>query len=78
MIALLDIVCDRKIKELQEYLNANRKILINEQLFTEATLNKLPVNGDFINKREVLIHLIFHCCIEFDSVKSEKGEILSF
>ncbi|BDG76186.1 MULTISPECIES: ankyrin repeat domain-containing protein [Wolbachia] len=68
-----------KIKELQEYLNDNSEIVINKRLFALAILNKIPVNGDLINKEGgKIVYPILHHCIEHDSAISEKKEKLSF
>ncbi|WP_265025254.1 ankyrin repeat domain-containing protein [Wolbachia endosymbiont (group B) of Pammene fasciana] len=85
MTDLLKIINDgekkftEKIKELQEYLNDNSEIVINKRLFALAILNKIPVNGDLINKEGgKIVYPILHHCIEHDSVISEKKEKLSF
>ncbi|RDD35712.1 hypothetical protein Wcon_00007 [Wolbachia endosymbiont of Cylisticus convexus] len=68
-----------KIKELQEYLTDDREVVINKTLFTEAIVNKVPVNGELINKEiGKIVYPILHHCIKFDSARSEKGDILPF
>ncbi|KLT22027.1 ankyrin repeat domain protein [Wolbachia endosymbiont of Armadillidium vulgare str. wVulC] len=67
-----------KIKELQEYLTDDREIVINKTLFTEAIVNRVPVNGDPINRQGDIVYPILHHCIKFDNARSEKGDILPF
>ena len=79
MNTLSKIVRDRKIKELQEYLNDNKEIVINQKLFIGATLNKTPANGGLINKEGgKIVYPILHHCIKHDRARCEKGERLSF
>lgn len=78
-MTLLEFVVNRKIKELQEYLNNNEEIEINKTLFTEAILNRTPVNKDLINKEGgKIVYPILHHCIQHYSVRSKEGKILSF
>ncbi|WGJ62355.1 hypothetical protein [Wolbachia endosymbiont of Frankliniella intonsa] len=86
MTALLKIINDKekkfteKIKELQEYLNDNKEIVINKELFILALLNIYPRNGDVINNEvEKIVYPILHHCIAHDSAISEekKGVIVS-
>ncbi|WP_264684909.1 MULTISPECIES: ankyrin repeat domain-containing protein [unclassified Wolbachia] len=68
-----------KIKELQEYLNDNSEIVIKKELFSLAILNKIPVNGDLINKEGgKIVYPILKHCIKHNSARSEKGDILPF
>ncbi|WP_353287421.1 ankyrin repeat domain-containing protein [Wolbachia endosymbiont (group B) of Gerris lacustris] len=85
MTALLKIInnpdrdYNKKVIELQNYLNDNKEIVINKQLFALAISNKIPVNGDLINKEGgKIVYPILHHCIEHDSAISEKKEKLSF
>lgn len=85
MTALLKIINNKekkfieKIKELQEYLNNNKKIVINEELFKLAISNRAPVNGNLINKEGgKIVYPILHHCIKHDSARSKEGNILPF
>lgn len=85
MTALLTIInnsdkdYDKKIIELQNYLNDNREIVINKELFTLIISNRTPINKDPINKKGgKIIYPILHHCIEHNSAISEKKEKLSF
>ncbi|WP_349967459.1 ankyrin repeat domain-containing protein [Wolbachia endosymbiont of Armadillidium arcangelii] len=85
MTALLKIINSlhknfiEKIEELQKHLNDNREIVINKTLFTDTIVNRVPVNGELINKKiEKIVYPILHHCIKFDSARSEKGDILPF
>ncbi|WP_264377581.1 ankyrin repeat domain-containing protein [Wolbachia endosymbiont (group B) of Philonthus cognatus] len=76
---LLTFVTNRKIKELQEYLNDNSEIVINKNLFTEAISNRAPRNGSPINKEGgKIVYPILKHCIKHNSARSEKGDILPF
>ncbi|WP_108784415.1 ankyrin repeat domain-containing protein [Wolbachia endosymbiont of Bemisia tabaci] len=83
MTALLEIInnldkdYDKKIIELQNYLNDNSEIVINWELFGLA-ITKNIVNETVINERKKPVYLILHHCIERNSAKSKKGETLSF
>lgn len=85
MTALLKIInnpdkdYDKKVIELQNYLKDNSEIVINKTLFTEAILDRIPVNKDPINKEGgKIVYPILHHCIEHDNARSEKRERLSF
>ncbi|MGX9891856.1 ankyrin repeat domain-containing protein [Wolbachia endosymbiont of Protocalliphora sialia] len=82
---LMTIICNRheslekKIKELQEYLNDNNEIVINKELFILALLNIVPINGDLINKEGgQIVYPILHHCIKHRSAISEEKKELSF
>lgn len=85
MTALLKIInnrdkdYDKKVIELQKYLNDNKEIVINKELFKLAISNRAPVNGNLINKEGgKIVYLILHHCIKHDSARSEKGDMLPF
>ncbi|AZU37395.1 hypothetical protein BBB02_02205 [Wolbachia endosymbiont of Bemisia tabaci] len=85
MTALLKIInnrdkdYDKKVIELQKYLNDNKEIVINKELFKLAISNRAPVNGNLINKEGgKIVYSILHHCIKHDRARSEKGERLSF
>lgn len=74
----LDKDYDKKIIELQNYLNDNSEIVINWELFGLAITRNI-VNETVINERKKPVYLILHHCIERNSAKkSKKGETLSF
>ncbi len=85
MNGLMTIICNRheslekKIKESQEYLNDNKEIVINKELFILALLNIIPINGDLINKEgRKIVYPILHHCIKHRSAISEEKKELSF
>ncbi|WP_264719723.1 ankyrin repeat domain-containing protein [Wolbachia endosymbiont (group B) of Eucosma cana] len=81
---LMTIICNRheslekKIKELQEYLNDNNEIVINKELFSAAIVDVISEKEEFINEKAVQIYLILHHCIKYDSARSQEGTILQF
>lgn len=83
MTALLKVInnpvedYDKKVIELQKYLNDNSEIVISWELFGLAITRNI-VNETVINEQKELLYLILHHCIEHNSAKSKKGEILSF
>ncbi|WP_419214525.1 hypothetical protein [Wolbachia endosymbiont of Rhagoletis cingulata] len=85
MTALLTIInnsdkdYDKKVIELQKYLNDNKEIVINKELFKLAISNRTPINKDPINKEGgKIVYPILHHCIAHNSAMSEKKERLSF
>ncbi|WP_343289327.1 ankyrin repeat domain-containing protein [Wolbachia endosymbiont of Encarsia formosa] len=85
MTALLKIInnrdkdYDKKVIKLQKYINDNKEIVINKELFKLAISNRAPVNGDLINKEGgKIVYPILHHCIKHDSARSEEGDILPF
>ncbi|MGL9758106.1 MAG: ankyrin repeat domain-containing protein [Wolbachia sp.] len=83
MTALLKIInnpgkdYDKKIIELQNYLNDNSEIVINWELFGLAITRNI-VNETVTNEEKKLVYLILRHCVKHDNARSERGEILSF
>lgn len=78
MTTLLEIINDQekkfteKIKKLQEYLNDNKEIVINKELFRQNLLNKALREG------RKIVYPILHHCIKHDRARSQEGTILQF